>query len=86
MLGNGAPRDAVRSHWGIENGLHWVLDVVFQEDQSRLRRDQAAQNFAVLRHLALSLLRKKKPCPNGIKAKRLEAGWDNKCLATVPFS
>jgi predicted transposase YbfD/YdcC len=77
---------AVRTHWSIENGLHWVLDVVFQEDQSRLRRDQAAQNFAVLRHLALSLLRQEPTCPNGIKVKRLTAAWDNEYLARVLFS
>ncbi len=77
---------AVRTHWSIENGLHWVLDVVFQEDQSRLRRDQAAQNFVVLRHLALSLLRQETTCPNGIKVKRLKAAWDNEYLARVLFS
>jgi len=77
---------AVRTHWSIENGLHWVLDVVFQEDQSRLRRDHAAQNFAVLRHLALSLLRREQTCPNGIKVKRLKAAWDEQYLTRVLFS
>lgn len=76
---------AVRSHWGIENGLHWVLDVVFQEDQSRLRRDHAAENFAVLRHLALSLLRQERSCRNGLKVKRLKAAWNNDYLTKVLF-
>ncbi|MGE0684561.1 MAG: ISAs1 family transposase [Candidatus Binatia bacterium] len=74
---------AVRRHWGIENGLHWVLDVAFDEDQSRLRREYAAENFAVLRHLALSLLRQEHSCRNGIKVKRLKAGWDDIYLARV---
>jgi predicted transposase YbfD/YdcC len=77
---------AVRTHWSIENGLHWVLDVVFQEDQSRLRRDHAAQNFAVLRHLALSLLRREQTCHNGLKVKRLKAAWDEQYLTRVLFS
>jgi predicted transposase YbfD/YdcC len=75
--------EAVRTHWSVENGLHWVLDVAFQEDQSRLRRDHAAENFAVLRHLALSLLRQESTCTNGIKVKRLKAALDEDYLTQV---
>lgn len=78
--------EAVRTHWSVENGLHWVLDVAFQEDQSRLRRDHAAENFAVLRHLALSLLRQEATCSNGIKVKRLKAAWDDEYLTKVLFA
>lgn len=76
---------AVRSHGGIENGLHWVLDVAFRADASRLRRDHGAQNFAGLRHLALSLLRQEKTARGGIKVKRLKAGWDDVSLTKVLF-
>ena len=75
--------EAVRTHWSGENGLHWVLDVAVQEDQSRLRRDHAAENVAVLRHLALSLLRQESTCTNGIKVKRLKAALDEDYLTRV---
>jgi predicted transposase YbfD/YdcC len=75
--------EAVRTHWSVENGLHWVLDVAFQEDQSRLRRDHAAENVAVLRHLALSLLRQESTCTKGIKVKRLKAALDEDYLTRV---
>jgi predicted transposase YbfD/YdcC len=77
--------DSVRQHWGIENSLHWVLDVAFREDDSRIRKDNAPQNFAVLRHIANSLLQQNKSVKTGIKNKRLKAGWDNEYLASVLF-
>ncbi len=77
--------DSVRQHWGIENSLHWVLDVAFREDDSRIRKDNAPQNFAVLRHIANSLLQQNKSVKTGIKNKRLKAGWDNEYLTKVLF-
>ena len=68
--------DAVRGHWGIENRLHWVLDIAFREDDSRVRQGFADQNLAVLRRLALNLLRQETTAKMGTKAKRLKAGWD----------
>ena len=77
--------NSVRQHWGIENCLHWVLDVAFREDDSRIRKDNAPQNFAILRHIANSLLQQNKSVKTGIKNKRLKAGWDNEYLAKVLF-
>ena len=67
---------AKRSHWGIENSLHWVLDIAFNEDHSRVRKDNAPQNFSLIRHLALNLLKQEQSLKVGIKAKRLRCGWD----------
>ena len=74
---------AVRSHWGIENSLHWVLDVSFREDESRIRKDMAPQNFAVLRHIALNMIKKETSLKKSIRSKRLRAGWDNNYLLKV---
>jgi predicted transposase YbfD/YdcC len=75
--------DAVRSHWGIENSVHWVLDVTFGEDQSRIRAGYAAENFAVLRHLALNLLRQQTTKRKSIKGRRLKAAWDTDFLLQI---
>ncbi len=74
---------AVRSHWHIENKVHWILDVAFQEDLSRIRSGYAAENFAVLRHIALNLLQHETSAKCGIKAKRLKAGWNEGYLLKV---
>jgi predicted transposase YbfD/YdcC len=71
---------AVRTHWEIENKVHWLLDVAFQEDLSRVRTGYGAENFAVLRHMALNLLRHETSVKCGIKAKRLKAGWNEDYL------
>jgi predicted transposase YbfD/YdcC len=71
--------EAARAHWGIENGLHWVLDVQFKEDQSRLRRGHGATNMAMVRHLALNLIRAM-PGKQSIKGKRKLATWDTHYL------
>ncbi len=71
---------AVRGHWGIENGLHWVLDVTFREDDSRVRKDHAPENFAILRHIALNALNRSRNGKESIKTMRLRAGWDEAYL------
>ncbi len=70
----------VRQHWGIENKLHWVLDVAFGEDLSRKRAGNAAQNFSLLNRIALNLLRRETTLKRGIKGKRLKAAWDHPYL------
>lgn len=73
----------IRDHWQIENGLHWVLDIAFREDESRIRKDHAPQNMATLRHMAINLLKQERSTSVGIAAKRKMAGWDNTYLCRV---
>lgn len=72
--------DAVRGHWSIENELHWVLDVAFREDDSRVRAGNAAANFSAVRQLALGLLKQRTEAKSGIKNRRLRAGWNEEFL------
>ena len=74
---------AVRSHWGIEHRVHWVLDVAFREDESRIRVGDGAENFAVLRHFALNLLRQERSAKGSIATKRFRAALDDTYLLTV---
>lgn len=71
---------AARFHWGIENSLHWVLDVAFDEDGSRARLKNAQASWVALRHLAVNLLKRDKSLKVGVEAKRLRAGWDRAYL------
>ncbi len=73
----------IRSHWGIENHLHWSLDVSFREDESRLRYKNSAQNFSILRRIALNLIRQQHQSSRGIMARRRRAGWDDEFLGDV---
>lgn len=75
--------EAVRAHWGIENQVHWLLDVAFHEDECRVREGQAAENFAVLRRIALHLLKQDATTRCGIKGKRLKAGWSTDYLLHI---
>jgi predicted transposase YbfD/YdcC len=72
----------IRGHWGIENGLHWVLDVVFREDASRVRAGHAGENLAMVRRVATSLL-KRAPGKGTTPTKRLKAGWDDDYLLQI---
>jgi predicted transposase YbfD/YdcC len=77
-----AAADAVRGHWGIENRLHWVLDVVFRDDQSRLRTGHGARNMAVVRHFAINLVRAVAD-KKSLKLRRKVAGWSDDYLASI---
>jgi predicted transposase YbfD/YdcC len=74
---------SVRAHWSVENSLHWVLDVGFNEDASRKRNGFAAQNFSLLNRIALNLLKNDKTAKVGVRGKRLKAGWDNRYLINL---
>jgi predicted transposase YbfD/YdcC len=74
---------AVRGHWGIENSQHWVLDVVFQEDQSRARLDNAAENLALLRRLAMNLMEKEGTKHASLRVKGRTAGWNDKLMTQI---
>lgn len=75
--------EAVRAHWGVENNVHWCLDVAFDEDGCRVRKDHAAQNLAVLRRLSLNLLRQQTGDKYGLKARRLRAAWNSDYLLSL---
>jgi len=73
----------VRAHWSIENNLHWVLDIAFDEDSNRTRKGHSAANQAVIRNIATNLIKAEKTSKVGVKIKRLKAGWDNDYLLHV---
>lgn len=74
---------AIRQHWQIENGLHWVLDVTFQEDHCRMRDQNAVQNFALLRKIAINLVRRHHTSKASLKGRRKMAAWDNRYMEQV---
>jgi len=74
---------AIRNHWSIENSLHWCLDVSFHEDHCRVGKDHAPENFAILRHMAINLLKREKTLKGGIQTKRMKAAWDHKYLLKI---
>jgi len=73
----------VRKHWAIGNELHWVLDVALNEDFNRVRKDHAPENFAVLRHIAINLLKQEKSAKGGIHAKQFQAALNEEYLLKV---
>ena len=75
--------EAIRSHWAVENSLHWVLDMTFDEDRSRIKKENAPENFGLLRRLALCLLKQETTSKRSIKGKRLKAAWDDNYLLSV---
>ena len=80
--------EAVRGHWGIENSLHWVMDLTFREDESRIRKDHGGENVSWLRRLAITLIKNETSLKDSIRAKRIRAGYDTnyleKILAAIP--
>ena len=74
---------SIRAHWGIENSLHWQLDVSFGEDKSRKRDGYSAQNFSIINRIALNLLKNEQSKKRSVKGKRLDAGWNNDYLIKI---
>ena len=74
---------SIREHWGIENSLHWCLDVAFREDECRVRKDHAPENLGIIRHMAINLLKRETSLKGGIQTKRLKAAWDHDYLIKV---
>lgn len=77
--------EIIRGHWGIENNLHWCLDVVFKEDLSTKQAGNAAENFSMINKAALSILKNDVKTKSSLKRKRLKAGWSNEYLETLLF-
>jgi predicted transposase YbfD/YdcC len=77
---------AVRGHWGIENRLHWELDVAFDEDHSRVRKGYGAENLVALRRLALSLIQRESTFRKSVKGRRLKACWDTNYLLKLLYA
>lgn len=75
--------DSQRGHWGIENSLHWCLDIAFGEDQSRMRSGNEAENMNLIRHMCLNMLKQEKTVKMGLKSKRKKCGWDKEYLLKV---
>jgi predicted transposase YbfD/YdcC len=73
----------IRNHWGVENQLHWVLDMAFSEDRSRWRTGNAAENFAIVRHVAINLIKRETSKKKGVLTKRKRCGWDHDYLLKV---
>lgn len=73
----------IRQHWGVENGLHWTLDVAFREALSRIRIENGSENIATLRKIALNLLKEETSLKRGVASKRMAAGWDDDYLLKV---
>lgn len=78
--------EAVRAHWGIENSVHWILDVIFDEDASRVRTGNAQTNLATMRRIAINMLNQEKTRKDSLKGKRQFAGWDESYLERVVFN
>jgi predicted transposase YbfD/YdcC len=72
----------VRGHWSVENGLHWVLDMIFRDDECRVRTDHAPANFTTIKHMALNLIRRA-PGKDSIRLRRKVAAWDDEFLARL---